>query len=501
MLRGSYGVAVCSSARRPGALNQMGREPGATRSRRAASHHACAAGRPAARRAVAGALALLLLWACGAPTPPAGGPVVLVVVDTLRADRLGRTERGELVSPELDAWAAEGRLYERAWSSSSWTLPSVASLLTGRLPSGHGAVALIPLPAAKPLFGALPEGVPTLAERFAAAGYATAAFVTNPYLTPLLGVDRGFAVYDFSAAYDADERRAGAMVDRALDWIDARGRQPFFLLLHLMDPHLSYDAPAPQRGRFTAQVGSDLRLPVPAGSVFALRAGRRPAQLGGGALRPEDRRFVAAAYDEEVAYVDAQLGRLRSGLRAHGIFARGLVALASDHGEELFEHGGFEHGHALVEEVLRVPLVFWGAGVQPGREAAPVSLVDVAPTLLEAAGLELPQGMAGLSLWPNLSRAAALPERTLRFEGVLYGENRRGALRWPWKVVLAEGGEFGYWNLALDPGERRAPDGPPPAAVVQMLSDLGAQKQERRPQPTTLDAQTLDQLRALGYLE
>jgi choline-sulfatase len=461
----------------------------------------------AARRQLAGAtprrawllLTIAVSFACAAP--PAGGPVVLVVVDTLRADHLGSYGQARGTSPQLDAWAREGRLYERAWSTSSWTLPSVASLLTGRLPHDHGAVALVALPAANPLFGALAAGVPTLAERFAAAGYATAAFVTNPYLTPLLGIDRGFGLYDHTAAYDSAERRAAPLVERALHWIDAQQGRPFFLLLHLMDPHLSYDAPAPQRGRFTAGEHSQLRLPVRAGSAFALRAGRRPRRAGGGALDDGDRRFVAAAYDEEVAYVDAQLGRLREALASTGVLERGLLVLASDHGEELFDHGGFEHGHALFEEVVRVPLVFWGAGVRPGREATPVSLVDVAPTLLEAAGLPRPDGVAGISLWPNLHDGAALPERTLRFEDVLYGEDRRGALRWPWKVVVSEGGALHYWNLERDPDEREPGRRNPPVAVVRLLAELDAEGAPATPRPTPLDTATLEELRGLGYLE
>jgi hypothetical protein len=139
------------------------------------------------------ALALTFL-ACGEAPPPAGGPVVLVVIDTLRADHLGLYGHERDTSPELDAWAVQGRVYERVWSTSSWTLPSVASLLTGRLPSSHGAVALVPLPNDNPLFGKLPSGIPTLAQRFGSAGYATAAFVTNPYLKPLLGLDRGEAI-------------------------------------------------------------------------------------------------------------------------------------------------------------------------------------------------------------------------------------------------------------------------------------------------------------------
>ncbi len=424
--------------------------------------------------------------------------MVLVVVDTLRADHLGAYGHPRDTSPELDAWSAQGRLYERAWSTSSWTLPSLASILTGRAPARHGAVAMLPLPAENPLFGRLHESVPTLAEAFRAAGYATAAFVNNPYLTPLLGLDRGFDVYDHETGSNRQARRADAMVDRALAWLVGQGERPVFVLLHLLDPHMNYDAPPPHRGRFTAGSASGLRLPVQ--GVAELRRGRRPRRAGGGALRAEDRRFVAAAYAEEVAWVDTQLGRLRRALEARGVLERGVVALAADHGEELFEHGGFEHGHALWEEVVRVPLVFWGAGVTPGRERAPVSLVDVAPTLLEAVGLPVPERLDGLSLWPNLSAGEPLPERTIGFEDVLYGGELRGAVRWPWKVVI-EGEEARHWNLETDPGEQAAGEGPRPPAVAALVKELQGVRVEAEPDPTELDADTHEQLRALGYLD
>jgi arylsulfatase A-like enzyme len=234
--------------------------------------------------------------------------------------------------------------------------------------------------------------------------------------------------------------------------------------------------------------------------LFKRRSGDLPKLPGD--LSAEDWRFVHAAYDEEIAFVDAQLGRLRRGLEERGILERGIVALTADHGEELFDHGGFEHGHTLYEELVRVPLVFWGAGVRAGRETEPVSLVDVAPTLLEAAGLAPVGRVEGLSLWPNLSDTAAIPERTLHFHDVLYGSDRRGALRWPWKAIVSEGVEgVEYWNLEQDPHEQKPAAGRIPPPVARLLVEIGEQGSSGGLEAAVLDEGTLEELKALGYLD
>jgi arylsulfatase A-like enzyme len=139
--------------------------------------------------------------------------------------------------------------------------------------------------------------------------------------------------------------------------------------------------------------------------------------------------------------------------------------------------------------------------VLPGREAAPVSLLDVAPTLLEAVGLALPAGLEGVSLWPNLTSGAALPARALGFENALYREGLRGALRWPWKVVLSGDGTARHWNLERDPAERAPGDGPLPAPAQALIAELRAVQPAGLPEPAALDAATREGLRALGYLE
>jgi len=261
---------------------------------------------------------------------------------------------------------------------------------------------------------------------------------------------------------------------------------------------MNYDAPPPHRGRFSARHRSKLALPV--ADVTKIR-------IATFALDDGDRRFIAAAYDEEIAFVDQQLGVLLEGLERRGVLERGIVSLTSDHGEELFEHGGFEHGHAMWQEVLRLPLVFWGRGIEPGRESAPVSLVDLAPTFLEATGIAPPEEMEGLSLWRNLSEAAEIPSRTLYAEGHLYGPKQKTAIRWPYKVVWSSRTrERRLWNLELDPGEKADITEVDAALADEMTEALLAHlraARERRGEATApeLDAVTREGLRSLGYIE
>ncbi|HEX5066465.1 MAG TPA: sulfatase, partial [Myxococcota bacterium] len=280
------------------------------------------------------ALLAAMLLGC-APSPAAPRSVVCIVVDTLRADHLGAYGDTEhATSPQLDAWLARARLYELAFASSPWTLPSVGSIVSGLWPSHHGAGRWARSGKERRLTRLDPEHA-TLAERFQDAGFATAAIVSNHFMRPDSGIEQGFGLYDFEAVTNESGRRADETVRRALAWIDARGEQRFFLLVHIFDPHMNYDAPPPFRGRFSASIETQLGLPVADGRKIRRELAK---------LSDADRRFIGAAYDEEIAAVDAQLGVLLEGLEARGMLKTSLVALTADHGEELFEHGSFEHG-------------------------------------------------------------------------------------------------------------------------------------------------------------
>jgi arylsulfatase len=312
-------------------------------------------------------------------------------------------------------------------------------------------------------FELLSASAVTAAEVLRDAGLRTGAIVNNPFLSRHFGIDRGFEDYDHEGGANSSIRRADVVVDRALDWIAARSDERFFLVVHLFDPHMDYDPPALVRGSFTDGLVSNLRLPI------TDRLGRPGAQLG-----EADREFVRAAYDEELLFVDRQLGRLFAGLSEAGVLTQGLVLLTADHGEELFDHGGFEHGHAMWDELLHVPLIAWGADVQPGRTATPVSDADLARSMLDAAGVAAPRGMGGRSLWPHLSRGEPLAARPLIAERLLYGPPELEALRdGAWKLIRVPGGSRAeLYDLSGDPGERVNLASGEPAHTAHLAREL-----------------------------
>lgn len=333
-----------------------------------------------------GALALLVFGvACGSPPPSSDKPsVLLVVVDTLRADRLEAYGHATSTMPEVSRRLVDhGVLFENAWSQAPWTLPSMVAMFSGRRPgrdlAGH------------PAAFAFPAGRPTPAELFAAAGWATAAFVGNPLLGSASGFDRGFESFWVAPnTAQAMDRTGADVTDRAIAFLRAESG-PFFLWTHYIDPHDPYLAPELVRG-----------LPVDDPTYRGTLSGRDVHALFNGRLTPtdpeRDARFMASLYDAEIRHVDREIGRLLDALGPR--LANTAVLLVSDHGEELSEHGGWKHGRTVFQEQLHVPLIVrWDGHIAAaGRITQPVSLVDVVPTLAEIAGIAAPPDLDGESL-------------------------------------------------------------------------------------------------------
>jgi arylsulfatase A-like enzyme len=411
--------------------------------------------------------------------------VVLVVVDTLRADHLGAYGYDRPTSPAIDArLAARGTLFEEAYAQAPWTLPSMLSVLTGRSPGEL----------ARPEEGpfAVPETAPTLAERLRAAGYRTGAFVANPTLAAEAGFDRGFETWWTPPAEPASlSLGAEAVNRRALPWLDAHAAAPFFLYLHYLDPHDPY-AP-PDSGAVESPFLPDYAGDVDGTMVHGLYLGE--VELAD----PEaDRRQLAALYDAEIAYVDARIGELLDAF-PEPLARETLFVFTSDHGEELGDHGGWKHGHTLYNEQIRVPLVFrWDGRVRDGnRVSGSVRLLDVVPTVLSAAGLDLPPELDGADLMPVLAGMATLPRRVAMAEHLSFGPLRAAAVLDQWKLILfnreepfepADALEEATWpvdrerlerielyDLVADPGETVDLSAEAPDRVEQLAPALHSQ--------------------------
>ena len=389
---------------------------------------------------------LALVLALASPPASPRPNVLLVTVDTLRPDALGWVA-GRNATPEIDRLAAEGFRFAGAVSPAPVTLPAHASILTGLVPRRHGA---------RDNGQPLPAGPVTLSETLGARGYATAAFVSGFPLARAFGVDRGFTHYDDAlpdGPPDRRERRAARTADAAAAWID-KAREPWFAWVHFYDPHDPYEAP-----------GADTR----------------------------------AAYDGEVAAVDRALGTLRRRAAARGAV---LTVLTADHGESLGEHGEDTHGFFVYESTIAVPLVVHlPRRVRPGQSSAPVRLVDVAPTVQDLLGLPVPQGIDGVSLVPLLDGAGADARpaaiETLR-PWASYGWAPLRALReGGWKLIDAPRREL--YDLARDPGERANLAAAEPARAEAMAMALARLPSTKIAAPA-LDAESMERLRALGYV-
>jgi arylsulfatase A-like enzyme len=432
----------------------------------------------------------LALCACS-PEPPRN--LVLISIDTLRADFLGTYGYERETSPTLDALASGGVVFESAMSAAPWTLPSHASLLTGLYPSRHGA---------RGEDTALAAPVRTLAQLFADAGFETAAFVNSYYLSERYGFDRGFASFRYAPEF-ADKVGSSPIGDRAIGWLGRERREPFFLFLHFYDVHSSY-RPLPYYAR---------RLVRPYqgranGSTRQLLAFRR----GLFEIGEEDARHLADLYAAEILQLDDVLARVLQALDADGLRDRTLIVVTSDHGEEFLEHGGVAHGRTQYQELLRVPLILNGPGVANGvRIAEPVSLVDVLPTLAGIFGLAVPPDLDGADLSPLWRGRApeALVERSLFGEADhnnAQPDLLRAVRRGRFKLVLDRAsGETELYDLERDPGETRDASADAPEVASRLRAELDAflaRRPDHTPQALPgLADQERRGLEALGYLE
>jgi arylsulfatase A-like enzyme len=394
-------------------------------------------------------LTTALLYSCGKERPRIN--LVIIGLDTARADHLGCYGYERRTSPAIDRLASEGTLFEYALSHSPWTLPSFATVFTSLYPTQHGAGFLR---------STMGSGFPTLASILADHGYSTGAIINTAALSPAFEIDRGFAYYD--VVQMSTRRIADGTTQDALAWIDAQGGDPFFLFVHYYDPHLPFSPPAPYDTLFDPDYAGAL------GNSFTaefLATDRMNGFERMNALAERDKQHIVALYDGEIAFADRAVGDLIDGLEVRELRQHTLVVFLSDHGEEFFDHGGFAHGHTLYEELLRVPLVFsLRDGIPSGaRVPGMVRLVDVMPTVLSLLGIDNDEHMEGRNLG-GLFRggAAAGPpaaDALLSHEGfaeaLLFGPEQKSVAAFPYKLIRhMSTGREALFNLDEDPGER-----------------------------------------------
>jgi len=445
----------------------------------------------AAAVAVAGVASLLR-----SPARQAGRPnVLLIVVDSLRADALGAYGSTAGLTPALDRLAADSRVYERAYAASSWTVPSVASLFTGQYPSEHQVAT----------FAAnLPADRLTLAEVLAAHGIRSAGYVANPNIAPVLGFGQGFDDYRLVGDFNGFSKGDADAVNRAaMEWAEHHrdGSAPAALYLHYMEPHVPYRAHPGLTAERRPEVG-----PTDAALNARVTGPASPSDLTGPRWRfsEAERARLIDLYDGEVRYVDQRIGELLAGLERAGALANTIVIVTADHGEEFGEHQIFGHGTSLYESVLRVPLIVrLPGGAAPDRVSRPVELAGLAPALLQELVGSVPPSfhIAPLPLRAAGAGRLAYSElldthfHTLRLHESAAADEHATLLRAP-------DGDAVAFDVRTDPFER-SPLPPSPAvdalrsAAQQVRAGLAA---ANAPATGVLDEATRERLRGLGYL-
>lgn len=472
-----------------------------------------------------GALALLLAVApvgvrlFDGSRPPSPAPaariraihkILFLSIDTLRADAVSALNSTAPRTPSLDSLASDSVVFTRAYSPAPWTLPSFVSMMTGVAPGVHG----VKSPAHR-----MPDTLPTLAEQLRESGYVTAAIGHNPWLRPEHGISRGFGSYDMCPRDEYGGSFGSRLLARlfpdrlkptlttpeitrfAADWLREHARDDFFLWLHYFKPHGPYEPPAAHRPQESPPPGMSYRF----GEAPAIR-------MGSLVITPPQRSWVRKLYEGEVRFVDENVGRITAELKRLGIYDETLIVLVSDHGEEFWEHGSFEHGHTLYEELIRIPLFIKLPGQGPTiRENRRVSSGSIYATVLDLCGVKNdPRWHSYRSLAPLL-RDGFLGDSQILSDSPLYYEDREAWIQGSTKCIhFRVTDRVEIFDLERDPNEQRDLSMTSPARVREALEHLAAAhksaealrehyriKGEFR---SVINPEGLDQLRSLGYV-
>lgn len=481
----------------------------------------------------------------GPPSASDQANIILVTIDALRADHLGVYGYPQARTPNIDAFAAQGVVFEQATSQAPWTFPSFASLFTSMYPSELN-ISVGNKHIAEMYKERVDDARVTLAEALQASGYDTQAIVTNPWLKPEFGFAQGFEGYlsvDEPRVYHLDllhnltvvqiarkvpplygklslaytwitgnpgelqvwDVRADRVTQEAISWLRSDHPTPFFLWVHYIDPHYPFDPPQDYR-------------PSPDGVTlerldYLSSYNEEEIYTGRARLRPEDKAAMVALYDGEIAYTDHYVGQLLDDIDALGLRDDSIVILSADHGDEFWDHGGYEHGHSLYDELIHVPLIIRGPGMlsEPRRVAAGVQHLDLMPTLLDLIGRKPPAEAQGRSLLPLLSAGSSTADPgPYRFaEGLFLGEEQKAIRGNGYALIYRPfSNTFELYDLVQDPGEQNNLAASNPAMVESLYSDLkdwllaARERGMALPRANTqdkVDAGAVERLRSGGY--
>jgi arylsulfatase A-like enzyme len=361
-------------------------------------------------------------------TRPQQPNVILIVLDTVRADRLGCYGNELDLTPEIDKFARDAVRFDQAFSHAPWTLPSVASIFTSRYPAQHTAGGRLGA------FTVLPDDAVTIAEVFQRNQIVTGAITNVLFLDKKFGMTQGFDTVDSHIPRtNTVMRKAGPTTQAALSWLDKNHKQQFFLMVHYFDAHLTYDAPQPFRRKWAAPQDRESN-----DFVFGTIADMIKFRRGMTKLDANTIGRLEKLHNAEVAYLDSQIGKLLAGISERGLDSNTVVVITSDHGEEFNDHSGFEHGHSLYNELLHIPLLVrlpTAASKQPANNnsyqrgistSSTVRHIDIAPTLCELAGIKSEPAFTGQSLAEHL-HGSETTDRPVLSQGNMWGP---GGIAW-----------------------------------------------------------------------
>jgi arylsulfatase A-like enzyme len=470
------------------------------------------------------------------PAKSARPNVLLISIDTLRADHLSCYGKMPVrTSPNIDRIAYEGFLFKKAYATTTWTLPSHASMMTGLFPSAHHADRSLHQTMTRPVDPLKPSAI-TLAEVLSENGYMTAGIISNPFVSGSFGMDQGFDFYDDRVDIFEDVRylslkdismlfqvfKVLRLIDRndfdgerrvpevnriAIDWLKKNrdSENPFFLFLHYNEPHFKYEPPPPYNRDIDGR-----EIPY-FDDISALNRGVFSLSTAG-------LNDMLVLYDGEISYLDQHLGKLFNRLDEWGLMDNTLIIITSDHGESFNEHEVWQHGNSLYEEQIRVPLIIRYPGLSAGGrviEKQIVQTLDLMPTILDIIDIPLPQNVQGRSLVPvirgdagtkfNIAFAELRPDINWKMQNPRYGIGMKAVIYGDWKFILSDNGKEELYNLSMDPDEsvNLVSKDKDRAGHMKRVLMSWAETFKSAPGNTNkrIEGGRLEQLRSLGYLQ